>query len=106
MVKDNPKTQPKRNTKKTRSAISDVVAREYTIHMHKRVRRGPSHNLVKHVYGRNGEADCAGQAQNLEPHIQKSMEAEEKDTGRGLFFLLIEARTPTIDRPCPALQIF
>jgi hypothetical protein len=32
------KTQPKRNTKKTRSAISDVVAREYTIHMHKRVR--------------------------------------------------------------------
>ncbi|KPI42995.1 60S ribosomal protein L31-B [Cyphellophora attinorum] len=31
------KTQPKRNTKKTRSAISDVVAREYTIHMHKRI---------------------------------------------------------------------
>ena len=49
MVKDTPKTQPKRNTKKTRSAISDVVAREYTIHMHKRVRRDPFHNLVENV---------------------------------------------------------
>jgi len=39
MVKDNPKTQPQRKTqpKKGRSAISDVVAREYTIHLHKRV---------------------------------------------------------------------
>jgi hypothetical protein len=40
MVKDNPKTQPKKTTpapKKSRSAISDVVAREYTIHLHKRV---------------------------------------------------------------------
>lgn len=42
MVKDNPKTQPKKTTpagqgKKARSAIQDVVAREYTIHLHKRV---------------------------------------------------------------------
>ncbi|KAK5945708.1 60S ribosomal protein L31B [Knufia obscura] len=39
MVKDNPKTQPqsKSQPKKGRSAISDVVAREYTIHLHKRV---------------------------------------------------------------------
>ncbi|KAL6253052.1 60S ribosomal protein L31B [Rhinocladiella similis] len=39
MVKDNPKTQPKKTAapKKSRSAISDVVAREYTIHLHKRV---------------------------------------------------------------------
>uniref|UniRef100_A0A0D6R2B8 60S ribosomal protein L31 n=1 Tax=Araucaria cunninghamii TaxID=56994 RepID=A0A0D6R2B8_ARACU len=38
MAKDNPKTQPKKGTKgKGRSAISDVVAREYTIHLHKRV---------------------------------------------------------------------
>ena len=37
MVKDNPKTQPKATPKKGRSAISDVVAREYTIHLHKRV---------------------------------------------------------------------
>ena len=40
MVKDNPKTQPKRTAgKKQRSAIADVVAREYTIHLHKRVSR-------------------------------------------------------------------
>lgn len=34
-----PKTQPKKTTPKRagRSAISDVVAREYTIHLHKRV---------------------------------------------------------------------
>jgi hypothetical protein len=37
MAKDNPKTQPKKGGKKQRSALSDVVAREYTIHMHKRV---------------------------------------------------------------------
>ncbi|RVX69573.1 60S ribosomal protein L31-B [Exophiala mesophila] len=38
MAKDNPKTQPKKTTqKKSRSAISDVLAREYTIHLHKRV---------------------------------------------------------------------
>jgi len=38
MVKDNPKTQPQaKSAKKGRSAISDVVAREYTIHLHKRV---------------------------------------------------------------------
>merc|ERR1712230_171477 len=42
MVKDNPKTQPKKTTpapKKSRSAISDVVAREYTIHLKKRAPR-------------------------------------------------------------------
>ena len=40
MAKDNPKTQAKKTTaapKKSRSAIGDVVAREYTIHLHKRV---------------------------------------------------------------------
>ncbi|KIW70438.1 hypothetical protein PV04_02708 [Phialophora macrospora] len=40
MAKNNPKTQPKKSTqapKKSRSAITDVVAREYTIHLHKRV---------------------------------------------------------------------
>ncbi|RMZ88648.1 hypothetical protein DV736_g4125, partial [Chaetothyriales sp. CBS 134916] len=37
MAKDNPKTSSKRTTKKSRSAIADVVAREYTIHLHKRV---------------------------------------------------------------------
>ncbi|OAL39821.1 hypothetical protein AYO20_00733 [Fonsecaea nubica] len=36
MAKDNPKTQPKKTAAK-RSAIGDVVAREYTIHLHKRV---------------------------------------------------------------------
>ncbi|KAH0847426.1 hypothetical protein Z517_04442 [Fonsecaea pedrosoi CBS 271.37] len=36
MAKDNPKTQPKKTAPK-RSAIGDVVAREYTIHLHKRV---------------------------------------------------------------------
>jgi hypothetical protein len=44
MVKNNPKTQPKKSTqapKKSRSAITDVVAREYTIHLHKRVRTLP-----------------------------------------------------------------
>lgn len=44
MVKDNPKTQPKKTaaSKKSRSAIADVVAREYTIHLHKRVSFAPS----------------------------------------------------------------
>jgi len=40
MPKDKPSTTPKPTTskpKKGRSAISDVVAREYTIHLHKRV---------------------------------------------------------------------
>ncbi|RMZ74856.1 hypothetical protein DV737_g5677, partial [Chaetothyriales sp. CBS 132003] len=37
MAKDNPKASSKRTTKKSRSAIADVVAREYTIHLHKRV---------------------------------------------------------------------
>ncbi|KAK5069281.1 60S ribosomal protein L31B [Lithohypha guttulata] len=39
MVKDKPSTQPKKTTPKRagRSAITDVVAREYTIHLHKRV---------------------------------------------------------------------
>ena len=40
MAKDKPSTTPKQTKttgKKSRSAISDVVAREYTIHLHKRV---------------------------------------------------------------------
>jgi hypothetical protein len=40
MPKEKPSTTPKAATpkpKKGRSAISDVVAREYTIHLHKRV---------------------------------------------------------------------
>lgn len=37
MAKDNPKKSTQ-TPKKSRSAISDVVAREYTIHLHKRVR--------------------------------------------------------------------
>jgi len=40
MPKDKPSTTPKQTKqtgKKSRSAISDVVAREYTIHLHKRV---------------------------------------------------------------------
>ncbi len=38
--KTTPKTTPGKNPKKTttRSAISDVVSREYTINLHKRVR--------------------------------------------------------------------
>jgi hypothetical protein len=42
MPKEKPSTTPKATTtkpKKGRSAIADVVAREYTIHLHKRVRR-------------------------------------------------------------------
>jgi hypothetical protein len=35
MAKDNPKKS--QTPKKQRSAIGDVVAREYTIHLHKRV---------------------------------------------------------------------
>jgi hypothetical protein len=41
MPKEKPSTTPKATAskpKKGRSAISDVVAREYTIHLHKRVR--------------------------------------------------------------------
>ncbi|RMD44724.1 hypothetical protein DV735_g438, partial [Chaetothyriales sp. CBS 134920] len=37
MARDNPKTASKRTAKKSRSAIADVVAREYTIHLHKRI---------------------------------------------------------------------
>lgn len=33
-----------------RSAISDVVAREYTIHLHKRVRSHLQHNTAQHQF--------------------------------------------------------
>ena len=58
MVKDNPKTQPKRTAgKKQRSAIADVVAREYTIHLHKRVSRDHSLSISIRV-GTFGEQCC------------------------------------------------
>lgn len=44
----------KKTTKPSRSAIQDVVAREYTIHLHKRVRLPARDERYPAIRGRRG----------------------------------------------------